>query len=805
MLNDLRISARTLLKERGFAAAAVITLALGIGATTAVFSVVYGVIFRPLPFPSADRLVQVVQIVQYSQRPEPSRSGLSPEQIQMLRTSSRTLSRVSFAVDTAVGAAMTGTATPVRLAGVQVGASLFDTLGVRPLVGRVFTEDEERASLTPDGERVVVLSYQTWTRYFSADPGVINRTVTLNGRPHRILGVMPDGFRFPSIADRDALTSTGVLADAPEYWTPLGLRPTTARGGMVPPTYALLNEGYSLDAANAELTGMLLPRPNTLGVDVVNLRDETVRATRPILLMFQSGIALVLLIACVNVVNLLRSRAVQRRQALWVRLSLGASRGALTRFALAESLLLAAAGGAIGTLLAYLLVNVVRWLPPHVVPRISDVHLDLPVLLFAAGVTIASGLAVGVFSTLHTAGSRPELHHRATPRRPSPALVVVEVAVAVLLLVTGGLLVSSSVNLSRVSLGIEPERVLTFRVNVPATAYSTLPARQALYDEVVTRLRAIPTVASVGLTPNGTATDSAAIGWPLVVKGRKTEEPTAFRNVSPEYFASLGIPVLAGREFNSADRTEKPRTVIVNEAFARRHFGGMQIVGETLTFQDQVLEVVGVVGNVRMSPDRDVPAQKGETPPQLYYPAAFLTGARAMGILRTSGNPAAIASHVRTAFAEIDPNLVVFDVELLAQGVERATVAWRLYAAVSAGFAMLAAILAAVGLYGVLSHSVGIRTREFGIRAALGANARRLISGVMREGLALTALGIGAGLFTAFLTSRYLQSLLFGVTPADSTTFAAVAVLFVAVGALACYVPARRAMRVDPVTALRAE
>ncbi|HET9363079.1 MAG TPA: ABC transporter permease, partial [Vicinamibacterales bacterium] len=459
IFRDLRYAARGLVRSPGFTLVAILTLGLGIGTTTAVFSVVYGVIFRPLPFPTADRLVQILQTVPDAERDEPYREGLTPEQIQVLRTS-RTVSHVSFSIASLVGGAMTGVSTPVRLAGARVSASLFETLGVRPLLGRGFTEDEERTasgSARLAGARVVVLSYATWRTYFGGDAGVVDRLITVNDQPHRIVGVMPEGFTFPSIAEPDALTSQGAMADAPEYWMPLALPPSNANGYITPETFALLNPGYTREAAAAELSAILPPLPLSAkrsGVEVISLREETVRRATSVLWLFQSAVTLVLLIACVNVVNLLRSRAVHRRHELWVRLSLGASRSGLLRHALMESILLACAGGTLGAGIAYALTAAVRLLPPHVLPRIGDVHVDVPVLLFVGAVSIAAGVAVGGLAAAR-AGARPmHVQSHATVRRPSRALVVIQVAAGVVLLVVGGLLLNSSRNLTRVDLGV---------------------------------------------------------------------------------------------------------------------------------------------------------------------------------------------------------------------------------------------------------------------------------------------------------------------------------------------------------------
>jgi putative ABC transport system permease protein len=811
IVRDVRFAARGFGRNPGFAVSCIVTLALGIGAATAVFSVLYGVLLRPLPYPHADRLVQLVQVTPQRGGSVAFRGGLTPEQIHILRTSSHTMERVSFAIPALAGGAITGNGTPVRLAGVQVAASLFDMLGVRPMLGRVFTEEEERATLTVDGERVIILSYDTWTTHFDADDRVVGRTTTLNGRAHRIVGVMPDGFGFPSIANPDALTSSGTPADAPEFWMPLGLRPTTSRGGMVPTTYALLRDGHSREAAAAEANVIVPPKPNETAkfpLELVDLRTESARNISGVLWMFQGGVALVLLIACVNVVHLLQARAIQRSHDVWVHLSLGASRYTVVRYAIVETLVLTLAAAALGAVLAQGLVTMLRWLPGYLLPRVTDVRVDGPVLAFAAAVAVVAGVTIGLLAVLRTAARPPQLQRHATTRRLPPALLVVEVAGAMLLLVSGGLLVNSAVNLSRVDLGFEAERALLFRINVPAGPYAGMPAREALYDEVDARLRALPMVSAVGVTVNGVATETAGIRWPLIIGSQRYDEGMLFRDVSPGYFASLGIPVLVGREFIRADRGERPRTMIVNGEFAQAYFGRLNVVGERVTFgDDEGLEIVGVVGGVRAATGaaRDTPAHVSGRPPQLYLPAVYLAGPRAMGIVRTSADPAALAGSVRAAISGIDPRLVVFDVQPLEAQVERSIIAWQVYATVSSAFAVVAVLLAAIGLYGVLTHSVGLRTREFGIRIAVGATPAALIGAVMREGVTITAAGIVVGLVLALQTSHFMAALLFGVTPLDARTYGAVAALFMAVTALACYLPARRTTRIDPVTALRAE
>ena len=794
VLRDVRLAMRGLRRTPGFAVSAVLILALGIGATTAVFSVVYGAVFRALPFPNAARLVQVVQLIQYPREPELSRRGLSPEQIVALRESSRTLTQISYAIPFSFPATLTDIPTPVRLAGVGVSASLFATLGVRPLLGRLYEEEEAGA---------IVISYDTWRRYFGGEAGAVGTTVSLNTGRVRIVGVMPAGFEFPSIAQPDALASTGAPADGPEFWRPLALRPTRGSSIMMATTYALLREGVTLPQAAAEVAAMMPPLPRQVerpAVDVVSLRDETARRSRPVLLSFLAAVGLVLLIACLNIVNLLRSRVTRRSHELWIRLALGASRVRVLRFVMAESLVLAAAGGAIGAGVAYLLTAAVRWLPPHVLPRLADVHVDGRILAFTFIISAAAGITVGVLASARLTSLSLHSHRTVTPGRPSDALVITEIAAAIVLLVAGGLLLNSSVRLAGVPLGIEPEGVLTFGVSVPLPRYPTLAAQEGLYDRLTEAWSEVPGVTSVAMGTDGNLLGPSSIGWPIVVRGRTFEENAEFRHVSPGFFTTLGIQIRRGREFTAADRAESPTTIVVSDGFARKYFGSVDVVGERIAFEKwNNLEIVGVAADVRAAPGIEVQ-------PTIYLPVHAIVGlAGVVAAVRTSGDPRALAPAIQRIVREADPNLVVYDVQTVDAMVARSTVNSRFYAAVSAGFGLLAAVLAAVGLYGVLAYSVAARTREFGIRTAVGADPGRLLAEVMRRGLAITVVGIITGMLGATFASRLLQRLLFGITPADPATFAAVTILFLMIATVACLFPARRATRIDPVVALRAE
>ena len=793
---DCRFAVRALRRSPGFTATAVLTLGLGIGATTAVFSVVYGTVFRPLPFPNASRLVQVVQLFPNPDDPaDPSRRGLSPEQIRAAQGSTQTLTGIGYAIPFAYDATLTGTGTPVRLAGTSVSASLFQALGVQPIRGRLYEEEEPA---------VVLLSYESWRRYFGNDDAVVGRIVTLNEQPTRIVGVMPRDFGFPSIAQPDALTSSGTPADTPEFWRPLALRPTRGSSVMMATTYALLREGYTAPQAAAELSSILPPYPfprfPRSGVDVVNLRDETARTVRPILLAFQAGVALVFLVACINIVHLLRARGAQRRPELWIRTALGASRGHILRHAVAESLLLSLAGGALGVLLAYALTGAVRLLPPHVLPRLAQISVDATVLGFAFVISATAGVTVGLFAASRAGGRAIPSPGRATQERRSDVLLVAEIAAAVVLLVTGGLLLNSSVRLATTPMGFDGRGVLAFGVAVPLSRYPTSDAQEALYDHFTTAWRRLPGVASVAMGTDGNVLGPSSIGWPLVIGGRTIEDNITFRHVSAGFFETLGVPVVAGREFSTTDPAEAPRTVIVNASFARRYYGGVNITGERIGFDTHKgLEIVGVVADVRAAPG-------APTEPIIYFPVRAIVGsAGVVGLVRASGDPLALVDAIRRIVAERDPGLVVYDVQTMDAMLARSTITSRFYAAVSSAFAVAASLLAALGLYGVLMHSVARRTREFGVRTALGAQRRTLIAGVMRRGVLVALCGTAAGVWAAVPASRVIETLLFDVTRLDLVTFTAVTLLFLLVAAVACYVPSRRATSVDPAVALRAE
>ena len=805
VVRDLRLAARGLRRTPTFSLAAIATLAIGIGATTAVFSVVYGVLLRPLPFPTADRLVRVVQFLPSTSGREPGRAGLSPEQITEWRATSRTLAEIGHYSPTSLS--LTGVPVPVRLNGAAIAVPLFRAVGVAPVAGRGFGDDDE----TPGNDRVVVLSHRLWVERFGGSPDVLERPITLGGAPYRVIGVMPRDFGFPSIASPGmSARADGELSDAPEFWIPMARKPRPAgpaTGGMtLVPTFALLRADTSLAQATAEANTLMPARVRTrYRVELVSATAEQTRDVRRVLLIFQAAVLFVLFIACANVTNLLLARAASRRRELAVRLAIGASGAQLARHAISEAVIIGLCGGAGGILLAQLAVALVRTLPPWVLPRLAEVRVDGVVLVLTSAVAIASGLLVGLWTTTRVLNARVSANavwrgdggSDGRFHRPSRLLVVAETAAGVMLLAGACLLLASFVKLTRVDRGFDAGSVYAFRVSLPARLQDPA-AQHAFHDALASALRQTSGVQSV--TAVERALGSGATGFTLFVDGVKLPASVSFQAITPGMFETLRIP-LRGRDFDPADRKDAAATTIVNQSFARKFFPGRDPIGQQIAFQHwKTLEIVGVANDVR-------PGEPGaEIRPGIYLPTERSIGFGAPTYLvRTGLGQAAMLPAIRQAASALEPNAVVFDATPLETWLGRQLVTAKFYGFTATGFAAVAMALAALGLYGVLSYSVSARTRELGIRIAVGATPRRVIAGVMRQALGTVVGGVVLGLAGAFYSSRFLESLLFGIRPHDLTTLSGVTVLFLAVAVAAAYLPARRATRVDPITALRAE
>ena len=807
VLQDLRYGLRTLAKNPGFTAVAVLTLALGIGATTAIFSLVNGILLRPLPYPHSDRLVWVRQ--SHPQRGMSS-FALSPANLAAYRGRSRSFER--FAGYSRAGYSLTGAGEPERLQGARVTADLFRVVGVEPFLGRGFLPEEDVRGRNP----VCVLSHGLWRRRFGGDPRVVGRSLLLNEVPTQVVGIMPAGFQFP-------------VPDV-ELWVLLGLDPNQ-RSPFFLNGVARLKAGVSIVQARAETTRILLaatrqdaqlvgssgalPADTDLGTLVQPLKDALVGETRKPLLVLMGAVGLVLLIVCANVAGLLLSRATSRSREIALRLALGATPRRLVRQLLTESLLLASIGAAGGIVLAWWLVGSLGRLPALGIPRLEQVSVDGTVLALTALLAALTGPLFGLAPAQRACRVDLEAALRQGPRAGAAvsgrwinrALVAAQLAVSLVLLVGAGLLLRSFQRLVAVDPGFRPDHVLTARLALPEEKYADLERAAQLYDQLLERLRARPSVLSAAAV-SALPLSGDALSDGYVVEGHEPSRSgvapiTEYRMVSPGYFRTMSIRLLRGRDFQATDRGGQPLVAIVDETLARRFWPDGNAVGQRLRFDwsQDWRTIVGVVAGVKGG---DLAESMGTL---LYLPQgqAYEMYLQTNLVVRTAGDPASAAPLVRAEVRAVDPSLPVFGLRTMDDVVGQTLGERRLTNLLMGAFALLAALLAAVGVYGLMSLHVGSRTAEFGIRLALGAQRGALLRGVVLQALLLAGAGVAAGAVGAFLLSRTLASLLFEVSATDPIVFGVVALLLLGLAVLASWFPARRAMRVDPLVALRAE
>ena len=800
LLNDLRYGARLLLRAPGFTAVAVAALAIGIGANTAIFSVVNTLLIQPLPYADADRLTMVWE---HNIPRDRKNNVISPGNFIHWRELNQSFVEMA-AVGTTSKATLIGAGDPVELPFQYVTASFFSVLGVQPALGRAFTAEEDR----PRGH-FVVISDRLWRQRFNADPGIIQRTITIQGESFAVTGVMPPGFSF--------------LDRAVEFWLPVGFsaEQRTPRGRWLM-SVGRLKPGVNVEQAQRDMTRVheeltrLFPSFNTgWTARVVPLRDELTGEVRPALFVMFGAVAFVLLIACANVANLLLARATSRQRELAIRAALGAGRGRIVRQLLAESVVLSLAGGLAGLGLAWWGVHLLRVVVAERVPvqRLEVVGIDGTVLLFTALAALAAGVVFGVVPALTGSGTKLNESLKdggrsgsaSRSKRTRSAFVVVEVALALVLLVGAGLLVRSFMRLLDVDPGFQPQHTVTMRVAIPGARYPQPALREQFFDRLLDRIKVLPGVEAAGATSSiplvgrGAATGYAVAGEPEPLAGQ--EPVTDVRVVKQDYFKAMGIPLLRGRLFTAEDL--KPAdVVIINEAMARRHWPNEDPIGKRVKINwdsDRADEVIGVVGDVRHQ-GLDTQARS-----MIYWPYLRVAYGGMTLTIRAAGDPAPVVSSIGQIVRELDPNLAVADVQTLDEVVAQSVAQRRLTMLLLSIFAGAALLLAAVGIYGVIAYSVSQRTQEIGIRLALGAQRADVLGMVVRQAAMLALAGIVLGALGAVVLTRFMRDLLFEVKPFDPVTFAGVAAGLTTVALVAAFVPGRRAARVDPVVALRAE
>jgi putative ABC transport system permease protein len=804
LLQDLRYAVRTLVERPGFTVVAALTIALGVGGTTAMFGIVDAVLLRSLPYADPDRLVMV-----WTRTPGVPQAAASWPEFVDWREQNHSFA--DMAVWRGQSVNLTGGAEPERVIGAFVSDRFFPLLGARPALGRTFTAEEtDPATAKP----VVVIGHGLWQRRFGSDPGILGRTLVLNGQSHTVVGVLGPEFDGGNAPSNGWFMGCDVFLPISYFPNKKGL----ARGETEILVLGRLRPDVDLEQARTDMTvvaGRLEQAyPDThagRGVDVLPLHEQIVGSMKPALLVLLGAVALVLLIACANVANLLLARASRRRRELALRAALGAGRTRLVRQLLTESALLAVLGGALGLLVGHWgLALLVSLAPPGVLP--ASVALDGRVMAFALGLTAATGLCFGIVPAVHA--SRPDLDvvlkeagrggSGSAGHRFRDALVVAEVTLSLVLLVGAGLLLRSAVALQHAELGFRTDHLLTAEFRLPAAKYSEPRMIAAFFRQTLERLRAVPGIESAALvravpfSGNGGSTTYQVEGQPEPPKGR--EPVTQLNIVSPDYFRTMGIPQRKGRDFDEHDTADRPTVAIINDTMARQLWAGTDPLGRRLRLREAGwVTVVGVVGDVRHGAPSEPPQ------PQVYTTHEQDARIFACVVARTKGDPMAMAAPMRAALWSVDKDQPVWKVRAMEELATGSRGTARAMSLLVGAFAAVATLLAGVGIYGVMAYAVSQRTREIGIRMALGAASGRVLRLVVGRALALTGVAIVLGALGANAVARLLGTLLFGVGPADPLTFVAAALALATVGTLAAYIPARRAAGIDPVRALAEE
>jgi putative ABC transport system permease protein len=789
-----------LTKSPGFTAVIVLALAIGIGATTAIFSVVNAILIRPLPYGNPDRIVMV-----WMDNPKLNldQDYHSYANYADYRDQNQTFEEVAAFNDRSFN--LTGAGEPERLVGAWSTANLFRVMGTDPAVGRVFTVEEEE----PGKDLVVVLSHGLWQRRFGGAQDIVGQQVSLNGANRTVIGVMPAHFRFPR--------------KETELWVPLAINQNlrNARTAFFLKAVGRLEPDVTLDQARADM-GTIASRlreeydgMSTYGVNLVQLHDQVVGNVRPALLVLLGAVAFVLLIACANVANLLLSRAAVREREISIRTALGAGRGRIIRQLLTESLIFSLAAGALGLILAIWGLDVLVALSPQEIPRLDQIRIDGRVLAFTLVISLLTGFIFGLAPAIQA--SKPDLNESLKEggrgsttgvhgTRIRGLLVASEIALSLVLLIGAGLMIRSFQRLQEFNLGFNPDRLLTLNVQLSGSEYRQGERVISFFDQLLQRIESLPgveaagAVSSVFLSKTPNSTTFSLEGKPDPPPAEDIEVP--FDSISPNYFRVMGIPLLKGREFDHRDVRAAPGVVIINDTFARRFFPGEDPIGKKFKYRGDSnpwLTIVGVVADMRRT------GFDSEVRPETFLPYAQDPSGGLTIIVRASSDPSSLVAAVRSQVSEIDASQAIYGVKTMDQWLGEMISQRRFNMLLLAIFAGVALILAAVGIYGVISYSVTQRTHEIGVRIALGAARRDVMRLVVGQAAKLTAVGLGAGLVAAFALTRLMTSLLYGVSATDPVTFAIIPVVLAAIALVSSYLPARRAAKVDPMIALRYE
>jgi putative ABC transport system permease protein len=818
LLEDLRFGLRVHSKTPGTSIASILTIAIGIGASVAVFSVVNAILLKPLPYTDSERIVIPWRLV-------PAGVDLGYDEIPWnMRNFSLLLQDSKSFQDLGAFKSdyfnLTGSGDPALLEGLRASAGFFPTLGVAPALGRTFTPDEDR----PGYEYVAVLSYQVWQDRFNRDEGILGRAVNLNGNPYTVIGVMPQGFVFPRAEEMPGGFNFSREA---HIWVPLALpeaMPPDAVDDLA--IIGRLKPGMTIDQAQQEMNVFTASQeiefPRSKGwfnSRVTALEWQVAGDTRLPLLLMLGAVGVVLLIACSNVANLLLARSMGRKREFTLRAALGAGRGRLTRQLLTESLLLAGTGGVVGILLAQAGIYFVKVFGPSNIPRLREVGIDLPVSAFALAVTIITGILFGLVPAM--AAGRENLAEslkeggqtsmgRSTGGRLRKALLVLEVALAFVLVVAAGLLSRTFFSLLNTDGGFNANHVLTFQMSLPATKYTDTNRIVALYQNALKSFQSLPGVQSCGIVyavPMGGATEGSIIRIPdKLTQNDPDKRPFAnYTIASPGYFSAVGTPLLRGRDFLESDTSDSAPVVVINNTMANKFWTGEEPIGKQVGVASSrypLMTIIGIVADVKRLSLRESPGPEMYVPyTQKVYPSMQIMHV----VLRSANDAASVTGSVREAINKLDPDLPMAKVTTLTNLVDDSLAQPRFSMLLLSAFGAIALLLACLGMYGVISYSVAQRTQEIGIRLAVGARPRQVLAMILGQGARLAGLGVAIGLLAALAVTRIMASFLYGVRATDPITFAGVTLLLIVVALLACYLPARRATRVDPLIAIRYE